>query len=208
MNSSTPPQTVAAFDFDGTISYRDTLVPFLVSVFGWARTLGGLAIVGPGLVLDYLRWRSRGQMKERLLTHFFSGLDISELRRKGSAFAADGLIYRLRPLAVKRIQWHQMQGHYCVLISASIEAYIEPWGKSMGFDDVLCTKLQTTPDGVITGHMEGGNCRGAEKTRRLKELIGDPKNATIYAYGDSAGDRELLAMADHAYYREMPDDAS
>jgi HAD superfamily phosphoserine phosphatase-like hydrolase len=91
-----------------------------------------------------------------------------------------------------------------VVISASIEHYVAPWAYAAGFDDVIATCLALDGDGRVTGHYAGENCYGAEKERRLRALLGAREDFEIYAYGDSRGDRELLTLADHAWYRDMP----
>ncbi len=103
-----------------------------------------------------------------------------------------------------RLHWHQRQGHRCVLVSASMDIYLKPWAAAAGFDDVVCSTLEFH-DGRVTGRLAGGNCYGDEKARRLAQLLGE-QDYTLYAYGDSRGDKELLAMADYGYYRWMPED--
>jgi HAD superfamily phosphoserine phosphatase-like hydrolase len=91
-----------------------------------------------------------------------------------------------------------------VVISASLDLYVRPWAINAGFDDVLATHLQTHEAGLVSGKLAGANCFGIEKVRRLQALLGDRDGYTLYAYGDSRGDRELLSSADYAYYRQMP----
>jgi HAD superfamily hydrolase (TIGR01490 family) len=114
----------------------------------------------------------------------------------------------LREEALQRLAWHRRQGHRCVVISASLGVYVQPWALQAGFDEVIASRLETTADGCVTGKLAQGNCYGAEKVRRLEALLGDRAGYTLYAYGDSRGDRELLSLADHAYYRRMPAGAS
>ncbi len=104
---------------------------------------------------------------------------------------------RLRPLVQDRVTWHRRAGHKLVVVSASPELYVAPLGQRLGFDAVLGTRLEVGPDGRLTGRIEGCNCRGQEKVERLRAWMG-PEPAFLYAYGDSAGDRELLAAADVA----------
>lgn len=195
---------VAAFDFDGTITYRDSLLPFLMATFGRLKTLCGLALLAPLLLIDWLRGKSRQVMKERVLHYFVRGKSYEEMHREGSNFAKCIVINHIKPEALQRIRWHKSQGHRCILISASINLYIEPWGKETGFDDVLCSQVAVDRHGCLTGNLVGANCRAYEKVRRLEELIGDTSQFELFAYGDSKGDKELLEIADHAFYREMP----
>ena len=81
---------------------------------------------------------------------------------------------------------------------------MRPWALKTGFDDVIASHLETREDGRITGNLLGENCFGIEKVRRLEALLGPKSGYTLYAYGDSRGDRELLSSADYAYYRKIP----
>jgi len=203
---STSKPIIAAFDFDGTITYRDSLFPFLMATFGRWRTLCGLSVLAPFILMDWVRGKSRQVMKERVLRHFVRGLPYEQMHREGSNFAKCIISSLIRPQALQRIRWHKSHGHRCILISASINLYVEPWGKETGFDDVLCSQVAVDEQGHLTGKLLGANCRAYEKVRRLEELIGDVSQYELYAYGDSKGDKELLDIADHAYYREMPSD--
>jgi len=87
-----------------------------------------------------------------------------------------------------------------VLASASLELLLEPWARAAGVDDVLATRLEVR-DGRLTGRLAGPNCYGPEKVARLEALVGDLAGVELYAYGDSRGDRELLAAAQHPVYR-------
>jgi HAD superfamily hydrolase (TIGR01490 family) len=106
----------------------------------------------------------------------------------------------IRPKALDRISWHKNQGHRLILVSASLDVYLNPLYAQLGFHDLLCTRLDKQ-DGKFTGALIGRNCRGPEKVRLLTELLGPLGLFEIYAYGDSAGDKELLAVANHARFR-------
>lgn len=195
---------VAAFDFDGTITCRDTLRPFLLQLAGCGGVLRGVVPLLPMLFGYGLRLIPNDVAKERVLRRFLGGMNNEALHRAGARFAQEQLPRMVRPAALARLQWHQAQGHRCVVISASIEHYVAPWARGAGFDDVIATRLALDDNGCVTGRYDGANCYGAEKARRLHALLGARADYELYAYGDSRGDRELLALADHAYYRTMP----
>ncbi len=198
--------TIAAFDFDGTITYRDSLLPFLIFSKGFFKAWILIASNLP-ILLRFLDGKaSRQDVKESLLKTFFKGESNEELEELGNAFAKDSLSKHVRPEALHRISWHQKQGHRCVLISASIETYLVPWARLHGFDDVLASKLALDKKGHVTGKLDGWNCRGSEKIRRLQELLGPLDAYEIYAYGDSRGDKELLEAANFPFYRRMPEE--
>lgn len=192
---------VAAFDFDGTLTHRDTLFPFLLHVAGWgafARHVFALAPTLAGYGLGMIR---NDIAKERVLARFLAGTEIGALQREAVRFAGQKLAGMLRAEALERLAWHKRQGHRCVLISASLDLYVRPWAQKAGFADAIASHLETLADGRVSGKLLGKNCFGAEKVRRLEELLGPRSGYTLYAYGDSRGDKELLSYADHAYYR-------
>lgn len=191
---------IAVFDFDGTLTRRDSLMPFLrMAVSRW-QFYWGLLIVSPVLVGYALKLTPNWRAKEAVLTYFLAGWTEEKLQRLGQRFALQKLPKLLRPEAVQRLHWHQNQGHHTILISASLEAYLFPWAKQMGFDQATGTQLEIQ-NSRLTGRILGKNCYGSEKVERLEVLLGDLSQYCIYAYGDSRGDRELLDMANYPYYR-------
>ncbi len=203
MTSDPTRRVVAAFDFDGTITYRDTLGPFLWQLAGPLGVLVNGLLLLPVLLAYALRLMSNSAAKERVLRRFVGGMEVAALEAEAERFVRERLPALVRPEALARLAWHRRQGHRCIVISASMENYVAPWARAAGFDDVIATRMALTGDGRLSGRYDGANCYGFEKTRRLQALLGEGAYE-LYAYGDSRGDRELLAMADHAYYRSMP----
>lgn len=190
---------VAAFDFDGTITARDTFVPYLDRAFGWRRVRLTLVSLSADAVQVVLAISDRDRFKARVLGRLFAGQSVPTLRQIGEEHAR-ALEARLRPAALERIGWHRARGHRLIMVSASLDLYLEPLAARLGFNDLLCTKLAN--DGIrFDGGMFGANCRGPEKVRQLENLLGDLTDYELYAYGDSAGDREMLERADYPFYR-------
>ena len=188
---------VAAFDFDGTLSTRDNVMPFLARVAGTAGATGAFGAAGLALATRGPGAWSRNQLKEEVARRVFAGRRAADVDEVARAFAADVVDRHLRAEAVDRARWHRRQGHRVVVVSASFGVYLRPVVDQLGFDAVLATELATDGDGRLTGGLAGANVRGAEKARRLDAwLAGEP--AHVVAYGDSSGDRELWARADQA----------
>lgn len=201
-----PPQkpVVAAFDFDGTITTRNTLPLFFLHAAGKWHTFKKIFRRFPSLIGYTTRLTSRQEIKEIFLTDFFAGMSVCQLKELGESFARSKVMHQLiRPAAKRRIEWHKRQNHRCILVSASLDIFLHPWAKQAGFDHVICSELQVNATGHITGKLQGINCWGQEKRRRLEAFLGSKENFTLYAYGDSRGDKEMLAYADHAFYKKM-----
>jgi HAD superfamily hydrolase (TIGR01490 family) len=191
---------VAAFDFDHTLIDRDSLLPFLIYIQGIWKTSYHLAVLGPAFVRYLTGHLSRQGVKEKILSRFMGGKLFTEVQALGQIYADQQLDDYLKPKAIERLAWHQAQGHRCILVSASLEIYLKPWAIRHGFEEVLASRLELTETGHIMGHLEGLNCWGSEKERRLLAYLGPKENYTLYVYGDSRGDQEMLALADYPHY--------
>jgi phosphatidylglycerophosphatase C len=194
---------VAAFDLDGTITDRDCVVPFLRRVAGTGPLTMGL-LTRPVVIGGALLRRDRDQLKAAATQATFRGRDVAPVTSQAHEFARHVHANWLRPDAVARIESHRTDGDGIVIVSASFELYVEPLAARLGIDHVLATRLRVDAHGRFTGALDGPNCRGAEKVRRLHawldEFHGGRSVVDLVAYGDSAGDRELLADADTAHW--------
>jgi len=180
-------RTVAAFDFDGTLTRRDTMFPFLARVVGWHRVGSALAASVRG---------GRDASKERLLTRTLGGRAYSEIRDAGAEYGR-AIARTVTPEMRRRVAWHQHEGHDLVIVSASLDVYVDTAARELGIAHALSTSLHVDAEGRVTGRMLGGNCRGDEKVARLRTHIGDD-DVVLWAYGNSSGDEAMLALADHA----------
>jgi len=187
---------VAAFDVDGTLTVRDCVRPFLVRVGGWRGIALALARK-PAATLRAAVHRDRDRFKELVVGGVLRGRKVAQVEELGERFAETVHEAWLRPDTMERLRWHQRMGHRIVLVSASLGPYLRPLGRRLGVDAVLCAEPLRLGDEFGDG-LDGPNCRAAEKVRRLDEWLAtsDLSDATVWAYGDSAGDRELLARAD------------
>jgi phosphatidylglycerophosphatase C len=198
---------VAAFDVDGTLTTTDCVVPFLRRVAGVAP-VGWSLLRSPAASGRSLLARDRDALKALAARGAFTGRPLAEVEAVAEPFATEVADERLRDDVLARLRAHQATGDVVVLVSASFEVYLRPLADRLGIDDVLGTRLEVDDAGVLTGRLEGANCRGPEKVRRLHgwlERRGVDRAAThVTAYGDSAGDRQLLADADVAHWVGSP----
>jgi phosphatidylglycerophosphatase C len=186
--------TVAAFDFDGTLTSSDSFIGFCRLVAGprsVARALAGAAVRRPE---EDLSWRDG--MKARLIAKVMAGRHLEEVEATAASY---GEILARQITAPMRmvLDRHRRSGDRLVVVSASLELYLAVAAERLGMHHVIGTRLEVGPDGRLTGRLEGSNCRGPEKARRLRAWLAEEGigEAAIVAYGNSRGDRELLAMA-------------
>jgi HAD superfamily hydrolase (TIGR01490 family) len=127
----------------------------------------------------------------------FRGRAEADVRACGERYAK-GFGERVRPESLARIRWHRDQGDTVVIVSASLDAYLRSWCQELGLE-LICTELESKR-GKLTGRYRGGDCTGPEKARRVRERYDSSRYETVYAYGDTAEDRELLALASERFF--------
>jgi len=200
MNEKT---SLALFDFDGTISNKDSFVAFMkfthgTPVFVIRMAMGFLTFFGwkIGLVKSHYT-------KVKALRSFYKGWTKERMSDARKQFTSEIIPTILFPKAIDKIDWHKEQGHRIIVVTASCDAWLGDWVKQMGLE-VLCTEMELK-EGVYTGELSKPNCRGKEKVNRVKEHLNLDDFAEVYAYGNDYGDNQLLAIADHPHFREFED---
>lgn len=192
--------TVAVFDFDGTITKADTFRDFFIWSYGPLKFYMAFMLTAP-LVFLYLVGLVRNDYpKSMIFRIFFRGCTEKKYLSLCRDYAVNRIPHLVRSGAMDRIRWHKAQGHTLVVNSASLGDWIKPWASSNGFDHVVATGAECS-NGVLTGDFQGLCSYGVQKVAGLRQLEITSENSFIYAYGDSKGDRDLLAMADSAEFR-------
>jgi HAD superfamily hydrolase (TIGR01490 family) len=194
--------TIAAFDFDGTLTTADSLMRFLVWRRGPARFAADMLVTSPLLALYAARLVGNETHKLAMFRRGVGGMLAVEYERAAHAFAETRIPPMIRPEAMRRVEFHRARHHRVVIVTASPIDWIAPWAASEGFDAVLGNRAEVVA-GRVTGRLEGVNCHGPEKLSRLLATSPARETFTLIAYGDSRGDTELLAAADEAYYRRF-----
>ena len=192
------------FDFDGTITTDDSLIKFIRFVVGDAKTLWGMILLSPMLIVYKLKLIPNYKAKQYMLSYFFKGMDEENFMQVANEYSLKHIDTILRPKAMEKIAWHKEQGHKIVIVSASIECWLKPWCDKNDLD-LIATKLEIH-DGIVTGKFLTKNCYGIEKVNRVNESYDLSEYDHIYAYGDSRGDRELLELADESFYKPFRED--
>lgn len=190
---------LALFDFDGTITIRETFPDFIRHAITPRRLRFGRVALAP-LVAGYRLGLVSGTVVRAAIVRVgFSGTGLSRYQAAGESFARDVLPGSLRPEAMRRIAWHQQQGDTVVVVSGAFDAYLGPWCASHGLD-LLCSSLEHSR-GVLTGRYAGKQCVLAEKAHRVRQHYDLSSYDQVFAYGDTPEDNDLLALADRKTYR-------
>ncbi|HEY3800552.1 MAG TPA: HAD-IB family hydrolase [Caulobacteraceae bacterium] len=183
-----------AFDFDGTLTSRDSFLAFLQWRAGLARYAAGVATLAPSMAA-YLVSRDRGRIKAAAVRRFLKGMTRAELAAEAQTFAGIHGRALLRGDALRAWRRWQAEGARLVIVTASPEPIVGPIARGLGADLLLATRLAYDDSDRLTGALDGANCRGPEKVRRLREAFGDDVRLEA-AYGDTSGDTDMLALAE------------
>ena len=197
--TTVPRRAVAVFDLDGTLTWRDTLLPFLLSFLRrHPRRIAGLWRLPFAVWTFVARGRDRGALKSRVIRMVMGGAARTDIDACADAFVDTlRLRHRLRPAALAALEAHRTAGDHLVLLSASPDLYVPRIGRCLGFERTLCTELEWRSD-RLEGALRTANRRGAEKLRCLAWLRTQYPDLPIVAYGNSAADLEHMRQADRA----------
>lgn len=194
-------KSLALFDFDGTLTTKDTFLLFIRFYHGPLKFFWGILVNAINFFKYFSGKISANELKDTILTFFFSGEDIQIFKNKAELFSTNGVPKIIDPKAFRKLVKHINHGDDVAIVSASPEVWIKPWAQNFDIE-VIATKLNVK-EGKITGKIEGKNCKGLEKAQRIKEIYDLNSYDYIYAYGDSSGDKEMLELATHKFYRKF-----
>lgn len=190
---------IAFFDFDGTITKKDTLLEFIKFSKGNFRFYVGFILNLHYLVAFKLGIISNQSAKEKILRFFFHGMPATVFKQHCEAFSKHVLPKLIRPKALEEIQKLKQNNTIIVVVSASPENWIEQWSQNLHLE-LIASRLEVN-EGNVTGKILGKNCHGDEKVSRIREIYDLSNYRIVAAYGDSTGDRPMLQLATKSYYK-------
>ena len=194
-------QAIVAFDFDGTLTIRDSFTEFLRWRAGPGAWALGLVRMAPA-VATYARDRDRGRIKAASVKEFLKGVPRAQLEQDADAFAGQVWPGFMRYDALAAWKEWGAKGAHRVIVTASPETTVAPFARRLGAEALLGTPLLFDGDDRVAGAFAGPNCRGEEKVLRLRAAFGEDMQLAA-AYGDTTGDTEMLAVADEAGFRRF-----
>jgi len=200
IDNSNVENEIIVFDFDGTITTKDTFALFLryyAGTFVWfikiLLLLPTFAAYGLGII-------DRNQVKDHVIRRFFKNASVNALNAKAEKFAQEVIPPLIRPGAQIALDGYKKSPETLYICSASISPYLRAWGKHQNILNILATELEQK-DGRYTGRIEGWNIWGKGKVRRILAEFAPYSVKIKEAFGDSRGDKELLHAADVSNWR-------
>lgn len=194
---------IYCFDFDGTLTTSDTLLEFIKYAKGKGRFLMVFLMYSPLLILMKLHLYPNWKAKQQIFAHLFAGMRIEKFDALCRGFAEESQ-HLLRPKGITLMHEALVAGAQVFIVSASIDNWVRPFFdiRNLKGVQVLGTQIEVE-DGKLTGRFKSNNCYGKEKVHRIAEVLKSFERSEyeIEAFGDSRGDKEMLAFADKGYFK-------
>ena len=191
------------FDFDGTLTTSDTLLEFIKYAKGRGRFLMVFLMYSPLLVMMKLHLYPNWKAKQQIFAHLFAGMRIEKFDALCRGFAEESQ-HLLRPKGITLVHEALVAGAQVFIVSASIDNWVRPFFdiRNLKGVQVLGTQIEVE-DGKLTGRFKSNNCYGKEKVHRIAEVLKSFERSEyeIEAFGDSRGDKEMLAFADKGHFK-------
>lgn len=190
---------IAVFDFDGTLTTKDSFLEFIRFTHGTYKLYIGLLLHLPFIIAFKIRIYSNEKTKQMIFKWFYKGMPYQTFKRKGIEFS--GVIDSFVNLETLRlVDRHRKENDLIFVVSASVEEWVSPWCHKNGLHHVIGTKVDIDEHGRLTGLFSTPNCYGMEKVRRFSEMEPERNSFILFAYGDSRGDKEMIEFADYGQY--------
>jgi HAD superfamily hydrolase (TIGR01490 family) len=188
---------IAFFDFDGTLIKEDSFLLFINLISSKKKYFFGWFLI----IFYYLFYKSgfltQKSFKEKVLIYFMKGKDQEDIRKYAKIFAEKVIEEKLTEQAKNRLEYHENKGDRIVIVSASLDLWLQGWCKIRNYE--MVSSIAEIKNGKITGKLVGENCIGSEKVNRIRKTYELDKYSKIYVYGDSDNDRPMLLLGTDAY---------
>lgn len=187
---------LALFDFDGTLCRSDSFTGFIFYTLSKRHIMRqGLKIL-PWIQAYYFKLYPAHQMRPKLFSAMFKDSNAKNIHSMAEQYA-HLLVHQLNPELLRRLRQHQAQGDDVVIVSASIDLYLEPFCRLLGVD-LICTKTEVH-QGKLSGFYSSPDCSCEQKKLRIQEKYTLTDYQSVYAYGNSYEDLEMFSLADYCY---------
>ena len=186
------------FDFDGTLTSKDTLFDFLKFSFPKVYFINYLIFI-PLFIVSKLKIIDAGFVKEMFISKFLKGKSYVEINQLAQNYFEQNhqeLIYSKADEYIKSLSNYNDK----FIVSASVDFWIQPFADyyEMG---LICTKAKYDEQGFFTGKFASPNCNYQEKKNRIEKEIDLSLYDQIIAFGDTKGDEAMFSIATKSNFR-------
>lgn len=194
-------KTGAFFDFDKTLLMVESAKPGLRYLYERKEISSSylLRVIIVNFFYKYHLYSDENMAN--LLLKLYRGKRLSDFQAGAPEFYKEYIRPLLSPNIVSKFYAHKQQGHTLVLVSASVRYYLEEVVEDLGFDHLLCTDLEESKEGILTGRAKGPVCIDRQK-RIQAELLSAEHDIDLkrsYAYGNHHSDIPLLEIVGHPH---------
>lgn len=186
------------FDFDGTLTYKDTMFLFL-RFFDAQKYFWSFLKHLPLFVLVKLHLANAEKVKKSFIASILKGEREEAIEQKAHEFFDHFYPKIVRENALDFIAKIDAQNIESYLVTASLDLWTAPFAEKFGMK-LIATEAQFE-NGLFTGNFKTKNNNKEEKAIRIKQEIQGKKYDKIIAFGDTSGDKPMMALAHEAHYR-------
>lgn len=193
---------LAIFDIDYTITRKETLMElFKYTIKNDKKNLKFLPRAAYCGFMYIIKFYDEKKVKETFLK-FIDKIEEKDLALLVKNFYNDRLQNILYKDALNMMKDLKSKGYDIYLISASPEFYVNEFYEIKEVDKIFGTKFKFE-NGAFLRQMDGENCKGEEKVKRLKSYLNE-NNIEVdfkesYMFSDSLSDKPLLDMVGKPY---------
>lgn len=186
------------FDFDGTLTYKDTMFLFL-NFCNAKRFYLQLLLHVPVLVLLKMKLAEAEKVKKSLIFKVLKKENRSSLEQKSQQFFKAYYPQLIRGNALDFIKNIDRENTECYIVTASLDIWVKPFADHFKMN-MLATRAEFKED-CLTGNFTGNNCNKQEKVNRILEAIAHKKYDKSIAFGDTSGDSAMLNWANESHFK-------
>lgn len=185
------------FDFDGTLTYKDTMFLYL-KFYNSAKFNFQFLKHIPLFILLKLKLANAEKVKKSFISCILKGQSKTKIEEKSQRFFEKYYPEIIRENAIEFIQNIDREHTESYLVTASLDIWVKPFAEKFKMN-LLATRAEFKNE-IFTGNFVGNNCNGGEKVHRIKEALQGKKFDKTIAFGDTSGDKEMLEWANESHF--------
>lgn len=185
------------FDFDGTLTHKDTMFLYLKFYDSSKYNFQFLKHI-PLFILLKLHLLDAGKVKKSFISSILKGEKRQKIEEKSRLFFDKYYPSVFRENALEFIKNIDRQNTECFIVTASLNIWVKPFAEQFSMN-LISTEAEFKND-IFTGNFKTKNCNGKEKVNRIKKAIENKKYDKIIAFGDTSGDHPMLKFADESFF--------